>query len=992
MHRIESFQFKVRFRVRFMIVALLLFAVEVYAGVDDSVDLNDFRALEIQMKDNPSWVIDWLKRNLTGIDRKHSPKAWVRAIFAYGQLNDDGFDELIPTQDVQKATALALKLKLYVEWSAIRAQTINGSEDSQDRKLAGLAKLIDELRIQGDEQALTYALAVYAAKMVVHRDLNHAMRLLHEAQDLLNRQPQSCVFVFDTVKSFMAMALLYQGQRDAAIGTYQSMEQLFRKLGIRAARARVLYSLGLAVFRKEEKQGSTSAEPYFRESLRLATEIGAKADIASSFYGLSLVKLLEKKPEEARLLAQNSLKLYSELEDSLWIAYLEKQLARVELDAGYYAKALVHAERAQSQEMLSDKTHQNSLEYVQYKAHLGLSDTKKALTFLKKYMESFEQIAAKKEKEEYNRAAVNLGLQYEVERNAALAKQNEMQFEQIHLLNKFRIVSIAAISLTLLVLCVLYVVQRQSRELRASREVIESSRQDMRSILDNIKIGVFSISDPLHFRVDPERSKSLQNVLGADPGEDYTIDSLLLDHSNLDRNRIDTIHSCLAGAIGENAVNFEMNSEQFPSELVVHVGGQRRIIDLDWSVTLKSDGETVQRVLVSCRDATDLRAYQEASMVQRRELGLIEELMQIPHERFLLFCASVRKAVEENRQILGTIAGMERSWLERALKMIFINLHTIKGGARTLGFKELALSIHQAEGVVIQIRAGSLPLDTESLLKDFSEIISRIDEYALIAKEKLNRNDAAVENVSLSRSYLKTLLDGLLTRELLTYQKLEPLMGAAYVPASRLVHEAEALLPRLARDLEKPLPQVHKIGFDGIFLDHECYTILTDSLKHLIRNSMDHGIESPEERSDRGKPESGTFTFEAGLTAEGDCILSLSDDGRGLALGKIRAIGVSKGILNAHQKYEPGDIAELIFKEGFSTASTVTEISGRGVGMGAVQEFIGRLGGSLQIEFMGDAGEEYARFKFSIRIPAEHIRQLTANEGSGSEINLHMAT
>ena len=126
---------------------------------------------------------------------------------------------------------------------------------------------------------------------------------------------------------------------------------------------------------------------------------------------------------------------------------------------------------------------------------------------------------------------------------------------------------------------------------------------------------------------------------------------------------------------------------------------------------------------------------------------------------------------------------------------------------------------------------------------------------------------------------------------------------------------------------------------------------------------MDHGIEPPSERRQLGKPESGSINLNC-ISNKGQFIVEIFDDGRGLALEKLYQNALKSEIFQPGQS-RPDDqlIADLVFHSGFSTAEKVTEISGRGVGMDAVKQFLEERGGSIEIILTGgDEGESYRPF------------------------------
>ncbi|MDR3587752.1 MAG: chemotaxis protein CheA [Desulfosporosinus sp.] len=171
--------------------------------------------------------------------------------------------------------------------------------------------------------------------------------------------------------------------------------------------------------------------------------------------------------------------------------------------------------------------------------------------------------------------------------------------------------------------------------------------------------------------------------------------------------------------------------------------------------------------------------------------------------------------------------------------------------------------------------------------------------------------------------------------------------------------------PRLVRDLAKKTGKEIDLVLKGedTELDKTVVEVIGDPLMHLIRNAVDHGIESPEVRREAGKPEVGTITLDAYHEGNHIAIL-ISDDGAGLPLDKIRNIAVAKGLIGESEELSERDISNLIFLPGFSTADTVTDISGRGVGMDVVKKALNNLGGMVEITTRKGKGST-----FTIRLP-----------------------
>src|SRR5204862_3640014 len=143
-------------------------------------------------------------------------------------------------------------------------------------------------------------------------------------------------------------------------------------------------------------------------------------------------------------------------------------------------------------------------------------------------------------------------------------------------------------------------------------------------------------------------------------------------------------------------------------------------------------------------------------------------------------------------------------------------------------------------------------------------------------------------------------------------------------------------LPRVVRDLSAELGKPIEFEMHGAEteLDRQVLDLIKDPLTHMVRNSADHGIESPAERRAAGKPEKGTVRLSAWHQG-GHILIEIADDGRGLDVNRIKASAVKRGLLPETEvdKIPDAQAFQFIFAPGFSTASTVTSVSGRGVGL-----------------------------------------------------------
>lgn len=170
---------------------------------------------------------------------------------------------------------------------------------------------------------------------------------------------------------------------------------------------------------------------------------------------------------------------------------------------------------------------------------------------------------------------------------------------------------------------------------------------------------------------------------------------------------------------------------------------------------------------------------------------------------------------------------------------------------------------------------------------------------------------------------------------------------------------------RVVRDVSKELGKDIRLEISGeeTELDKTVVEKISDPLTHLVRNSMDHGIESAEARVAKGKPAYGTLKLNA-FHDSGSIVIEVSDDGAGLNRDKILAKAIDKGLVSAEQSLSDKDIYNLIFEAGFSTADAVSNLSGRGVGMDVVKRNIQALRGTIDIQSTPGLG-----CTMSIRLP-----------------------
>ncbi|MDT3433582.1 chemotaxis protein CheA [Haloarcula sp. 1CSR25-25] len=233
-------------------------------------------------------------------------------------------------------------------------------------------------------------------------------------------------------------------------------------------------------------------------------------------------------------------------------------------------------------------------------------------------------------------------------------------------------------------------------------------------------------------------------------------------------------------------------------------------------------------------------------------------------------------------------------------------------------------------------------------------------------------------------------------------------MDMRLIPLKKVVGKFPRLVRDLARELDKDIE--FEIEGEDIELDRTILTEISDPLMHILRNAVDHGIESPEEREQAGKPRTGHITLRASRERD-HVIIEVEDDGAGLDVEGIREKAIEKGVRSPEEldAMDDSSVYDLVFHPGFSTADEVTDTSGRGVGMDVVHDTVSQLDGSVSVDsepgegttvslrlpvtmaivkvlFVKVGGEEYG-------VPIKNVDEITGTEAAkqvnGQEVIKH---
>ncbi len=248
---------------------------------------------------------------------------------------------------------------------------------------------------------------------------------------------------------------------------------------------------------------------------------------------------------------------------------------------------------------------------------------------------------------------------------------------------------------------------------------------------------------------------------------------------------------------------------------------------------------------------------------------------------------------------------------------------------------------------------GSVRVDTEKL----DELMNRVGELvvtqAMLAQALDSQIKDGYQNLRLE--------EGLLQLERNTRDLQEGVMRMRMMPISFVFNRFR----RLVHDVSNTLNKKVRLEIRGAQteIDKTVMEKIGDPLTHLIRNALDHGLESPQQRIENGKPEVGTIVLSA-YHQNGFVVIDIIDDGRGLDLKKILKKAIALDLISQEQLLSDDEIKALIFRPGFTTADELSELSGRGVGMDVVMRNIESLGGGVSV-----VSEEGRGSSFSVKVP-----------------------
>jgi HAMP domain-containing protein/HPt (histidine-containing phosphotransfer) domain-containing protein len=524
----------------------------------------------------------------------------------------------------------------------------------------------------------------------------------------------------------------------------------------------------------------------------------------------------------------------------------------------------------------------------------------------------------------------------------------------------------------------LRVIEEQNRTLEQKVEErtaeLRQKTNDINNMMQNMHQGIFTILPG--GKIHPEYSAYLESILETKQIADMSVMELLFSNTTLGGNALSQISAALDAILDEDSMMFDFNSHCLVKEFTKNMpDGRAKIMELDWDPII-GESDKVDKLMVTLRDVTALRGLQAEAEKQKWELDVIGQILSVTSDKFSSFIRDAYKFADENEQLIS----QNSEPVSEVIATLFRNMHTIKGNARIYSFTAITDVAHAAEDTYNEMRKSQAATwDKDKMLAELNETRRLVQTYENIYTEKLAGNKASGmfidqelldklkqilensgdTNINELKQSLKNITEAIGT------ESIESLMDA-------LIHS----LPALAQQLGKPTPHVVSNDHNIRFLP-EIAPVIKNIFTHSFRNAIDHGIESIAERKAQGKPEFGTITVDVSQSVD-FVNLSISDDGRGLAVNKLKQKAIQNGTLDAKGNISSEQLADLIFQSGLTTAEKVSDISGRGVGMDAIRKFVEKAGGKVEIRFKEKPKQdsEFIPFAVYITLPSRYAIQI----------------
>lgn len=420
----------------------------------------------------------------------------------------------------------------------------------------------------------------------------------------------------------------------------------------------------------------------------------------------------------------------------------------------------------------------------------------------------------------------------------------------------------------------------------------------------------------------------------------------------------------LALVFGNHELQWEVSRGQLPNKLH-RPRHDNQVLRLQY-LPFFDDLGYLNKIALVMDDITASEGLREQVQESEHKLEIIADLLKVHDSVFVAFLDETERIFEQCHLAIGMLSSKKAEQVQMAYESLMRQIHTLKGCAGLFNLIAIQNAAHAVEErlIILKEKGSSshrLPIvEVSHLVTSIEEEVAR---YLAVRRDLLNREfDPTAQNVPYGHAlWLLSLTERLsqaMRNPLLSLRDVDALFFELQRASERLgktnltthLRRFDQMIERQSMAMGKVIRPLVIEGED-LYFDVKTITRIADMVTHCVNNAVAHGIETPEERERLGKVKAGQISIRS-EREHGIVTIHIHDDGRGIDPAQVALHAVQRGVVSAEEVAEMDDaeLLQLIFSPGFSTATTVSQSSGRGFGMSSIYEVVRELGGDMAIQ------------------------------------------
>ncbi len=883
---------------KFIWIVLLLMPGSIQAeGFVQAINFDRRESIELATSDDPVLAEKFFDKLLNDPELEKQPLAFVRVVYGLTLILPNYAARPGFLDKLQKAQIMADKLNLQHE-SIIISFFAQGMTNSDNLQFALIAdnkereqKFKTLMQIASEKKASTAGAFLRLEYASYLRDTGRdteSVSILVEATNLLETDDNDWLKM--KLKSSLAQSFSFQGQPNKTKELFAEVDSYCQKVPLDDFCLTNLYNSGKIYVLDDAPDSLKKSESYFERALVLS--LRSKNELMEATIRNGLI-VLNHKRANFTLAEENGLKaarLFAKLNDPIWEADSYKLLARMYISWQKPAQALEASARSRKLFPKDFSRDLMELDEISYLANKASNQWRESLIALERHVATYKAISSETQDKIYAKTKVNMGLQFEEERNASLTAVNQLQQQQLKDADRLKkLLLLLTCSCAVIAASLLYSL-RQARLIRKQKIV-------MQRILDNIDEGLVTLNSDL--KIERLHSTYLSRVFADDSQvSGQSLVQLLRSKGGVNQEQASIIEECLRAAIGEGEFQWEINSGLLPHEVSLSLGGSARVFSIHWQPLYRPD-QTCEKILVSLRDISAQKNWERrAKDEETKSLQALQRLQNLAGTK----PRRIAELLERLQNCIESLSSNSTDAQNR--KKIFQDLHTTKGVARALGFKDISETIHEMENHFTNVHDPQPELYRQSKTQL---------ESLWMSYHQLNQD---IFNTSSQNK----------------------------APTQNLFEIISAIVPDLAERLRSSGLKLGRVTVeDEVFpWTQDNLSIAQEAVIHGLNNAIDHGYLRPLKHGH--KFDHVNLHVKTERVEDGFKIL-IMDEGAGVDTEELQR--------KAEQlQFTPepgGSYIDVVFCSGVTTAQDLSLTSGRGIGLSAVHQRVRDLGGRTRL-------------------------------------------